>query len=145
MITTSTAFHQTVFPAIRYLDARAAIAWLENAFGVTRHVVYDAQDGSIAHAELEIAGNLIMIGSEKNDDSPLRSPKEVRAITGSVYVVLPDEASIEALFERARSVGAQILEAPYDTGYGSHDFRAYDPEGHLWSFGTYAPEVPADN
>jgi uncharacterized glyoxalase superfamily protein PhnB len=28
-----------------------------------------------------------------------------------------------------------------DTDYGSRDFAARDPEGHLWSFGTYAPTL----
>jgi uncharacterized glyoxalase superfamily protein PhnB len=32
--------------------------------------------------------------------------------------------------------------APHDTDYGSHDFMARDPEGHIWSFGTYRPEAP---
>ena len=27
-----------------------------------------------------------------------------------------------------------------DTDYGSRDFSARDPEGNVWSFGTYAPE-----
>jgi uncharacterized glyoxalase superfamily protein PhnB len=139
MNATSTTLRQTIFPAFRYLDARAAIAWLEKAFGAKPYVVYDAPDGSIAHAELEIAGNLVMIGSERGEQNPVRSPKEVKAITSSVYVVLPDAAAIDALFERAKVAGAQILSAPLDTDYGSHDCRIYDLEGHLWSFGTYAP------
>ena len=28
---------------------------------------------------------------------------------------------------------------PTDQDYGSRDFVARDPEGNLWSFGTYAP------
>ena len=26
-----------------------------------------------------------------------------------------------------------------DTDYGSRDFSVRDPEGNVWSFGTYAP------
>jgi uncharacterized glyoxalase superfamily protein PhnB len=26
-----------------------------------------------------------------------------------------------------------------DTDYGSRDFSARDPEGNLWTFGTYRP------
>jgi len=26
-----------------------------------------------------------------------------------------------------------------DTDYGSRDFAVRDPEGNIWSFGTYAP------
>jgi uncharacterized glyoxalase superfamily protein PhnB len=56
-------------------------------------------------------------------------------------VVVPE---IDALYERARAAGAEIVMAIRDTEYGSRDFAARDPEGHLWSFGTYAPELPAD-
>ena len=30
--------------------------------------------------------------------------------------------------------------APTDQDYGSRDFSARDPEGNIWSFGTYRPE-----
>ena len=137
--TTST---QTIFPAVRYADARAAIAWLQRAFGAEPHAVYDAPDGTVAHAELGIAGNLIMLGNSRDDDYPVRSPKEVNAVTGSFYVVLPDAAAVDALHARAAGAGAHITHPPHDTDYGSHDFRALDVEGHPWTFGTYKPESP---
>jgi uncharacterized glyoxalase superfamily protein PhnB len=28
-----------------------------------------------------------------------------------------------------------------DTDYGSREYTARDLEGHVWSFGTYRPEV----
>lgn len=28
-----------------------------------------------------------------------------------------------------------------DQDYGSRDYAAHDPEGNLWSFGTYRPGV----
>ncbi|MDQ6766932.1 MAG: VOC family protein [Candidatus Eremiobacteraeota bacterium] len=143
MTQVSIAAGQTIFPSFRYTDARAAIAWLEGAFGAQRHVVYDADDGTIAHAELLIAGNLIMIGNSRDDDYPVRSPKEVGAVTGGIYVVLSDAAAIDSLHTRAAAAGAKITRPPFDTDYGSHDFQALDLEGYPWNFGTYKPEVPA--
>jgi uncharacterized glyoxalase superfamily protein PhnB len=32
---------------------------------------------------------------------------------------------------------------PTDQEYGSRDFTVRDPEGNLWSFGTYAPALEA--
>jgi len=32
------------------------------------------------------------------------------------------------------------VEEPNTTDYGSHGFTARDPEGNLWSFGTYRGE-----
>ncbi|HMD01444.1 MAG TPA: VOC family protein [Candidatus Baltobacteraceae bacterium] len=132
-------FTQTLFPGIRYRDAREAIAWLEEAFGAEPHVVYDAPDGTVAHAELYVAGNLLMLGTSRDDDYPVRSPQEVNAVTAGIYVVLPDATAVDALFARAEAAGAPITHPPHDTDYGSHDFRALDLEGHPWTFGTYKP------
>jgi uncharacterized glyoxalase superfamily protein PhnB len=132
---------QTVYPAVRYVDARAAIAWLERAFGAKTHVVYDDSDGTVAHAEIAIAGNLIMLGNSREDGSGFRSPKETNGVTGSIYVALPDAAVVDALFALATAAGAKITQPVHDTDYGSHDFGALDIEGHPWSFGTYAPQA----
>ena len=54
--------------------------------------------------------------------------------TFGAYVVTDD---VDAVYERARAAGAEIIAEPHDTDYGSHDFAASDPEGNRWSFGTY--------
>jgi hypothetical protein len=41
-----------LIPSLRYKDAPAAIAWLEQTFGFERHAIYDGPDGTVAHAEL---------------------------------------------------------------------------------------------
>jgi uncharacterized glyoxalase superfamily protein PhnB len=132
---------QTIFPSMRYTDAHAAIAWLERAFGAQRNVVYDAPDGTVAHAQLLIAGNLIMLGNTRDDGYAVRSPKDAGVTTASVYVVLPDAAAVDAMYARAAAAGATV-DGPHDTDYGSHDFSATDLDGHLWSFGTYQPNGP---
>jgi uncharacterized glyoxalase superfamily protein PhnB len=47
---------------------------------------------------------------------------------------------VDALYERAKQAGAEITRELIDTDYGSRDFTARDPEGNLWSFGTYRGE-----
>ena len=50
----------------------------------------------------------------------------------------------DGLHDRALKAGATIIRALADTDYGSREFAARDPEGNLWSFGTYRGEpVPA--
>ena len=34
-----------------------------------------------------------------------------------------------------------LIFEPTDQDYGSRDYAARDPEGHVWSFGTYRPTV----
>jgi uncharacterized glyoxalase superfamily protein PhnB len=44
---------------------------------------------------------------------------------------------VDDLFERAVARGATAIRKPSDTDYGSRECAVRDPEGNLWSFGTY--------
>jgi uncharacterized glyoxalase superfamily protein PhnB len=55
-----------------------------------------------------------------------------------VYVALDE---VDELHARVREAGGEIALELTDTDYGSRDFTARDPEGNLWSFGTYRPEA----
>ncbi|MGX7676636.1 VOC family protein [Plantactinospora sp. DSM 117369] len=41
------------------------------------------------------------------------------------------------MYARAVAAGAEVVQEPRDTDYGSRDFLVRDPEGNRWSFGTY--------
>ena len=45
----------------------------------------------------------------------------------------------DAHHDRARAAGATIIRELQDQDYGSRDYSAKDPEGNIWSFGTYNP------
>ena len=45
----------------------------------------------------------------------------------------------DAHHERAVAAGAKLVRPLEDTGYGSREYSVRDPEGNLWSFGTYDP------
>jgi uncharacterized glyoxalase superfamily protein PhnB len=124
---------QTIFPALRYRDATAAIDWLEQAFGFERHAVHTGPDGRVHHAELSYAGNMIMLG-EASSGSDGRLEEDFGPAW--LYVVVDDP---DAHHERAVAAGAQIVRAMADEDYGSRGYTARDPEGNVWSFGTYAP------
>jgi uncharacterized glyoxalase superfamily protein PhnB len=129
----------TIIPALRYKDAPAAIEWLCNVLGCTKHAVYANEDGTIAHAELALGGGMIMLGSAKDDahGQRFRSPGEVGgAETRSAYVVVADA---DAVYARAQAAGAVIVREIQNTDYGSREFTLLDPEGHSWSLGTYDP------
>ena len=44
----------SIYAALRYRDAAAAIDWLERAFGFQTIARHEAPDGTIAHAELRL-------------------------------------------------------------------------------------------
>jgi uncharacterized glyoxalase superfamily protein PhnB len=128
---------QTIFPALRYRDAAAAIDWLERAFGFERHGVHNGADGTVAHAELRLGNAMIMLGTAREGDRGYASPPP----GGSALYVVVDE--VDALHERARAAGAEVGRGPVDTDYGSREVSVRDLEGNTWSFGTYQPWAAA--
>jgi uncharacterized glyoxalase superfamily protein PhnB len=140
MTTTQSTTLQSIYPSVRYNDAKAAIGWLKSALGFEEHEIYAGDDGSIVHAELKLGGNLIMLGSVK-DDAYGKSPKSLGGITGGIYIALESPKAVDASYDRAKAAGAEIVRELVDTDYGSHEFAVRDPEGHVWSFGTYRPQA----
>jgi uncharacterized glyoxalase superfamily protein PhnB len=55
-----------------------------------------------------------------------------------IYVAVEDA---DAHYEQAKAAGAEIVREIGDTDYGSREYTARDPEGNVWSFGTYRPAV----
>jgi uncharacterized glyoxalase superfamily protein PhnB len=139
---TATNTQQSIYPAVRYNDARAAIQWLTSVLGCTENVVYPGDGDSIAHAQLEIAGNLFMLGSVKPGDH-LRGPSKTDAIGSSIYIAFDGPDAVDALYKRVSAAGADIVRELQDMDYGSREFGVRDPEGHIWSFGTYKPQAGA--
>ncbi len=127
-----------IFPFLRYEDAPAAFEWLARAFGFEKQMLVPGPDGTIAHAQLRYGGSLIMIGSARDDVMHLKSPAEVGGATQGIYVHVDD---VDAHHDRAKAAGAEIIMELEDTDYGAREYMARDLEGHLWSFGTYAPDV----
>jgi uncharacterized glyoxalase superfamily protein PhnB len=131
-----TSVTQAVFPGLRYRDAPAAMDWLEAVLGFERRAVYAADDGAVHHAELAldgVEGAMVMLGSEPTEgDGRLAQG----AGGSSVYIVVSDP---DARWARAVAAGAEVARELRDEDYGSRGFSVRDPEGNLWSLGTYQP------
>jgi uncharacterized glyoxalase superfamily protein PhnB len=122
---------------LTYEDARAAVDWLEQAFGFERSSVHEGPNGRLAHAELRFGDGMVMLGSAGPNGFGLKTPKELGAVNQGVYVIVDE--GIDAHHERAVMAGAEIVREPNDTDYDSREYMARDLEGNLWSFGTYRP------
>jgi uncharacterized glyoxalase superfamily protein PhnB len=107
---------------------------LAKAFGFEVAACYTSDDGTfVEHAELRWPlGGGVMIGSER--DSP---DWPQRAGHSGAYVVTDDP---DALYERAIAAGATVVGEIRDEDYGGRGFSVRDPEGNLWSFGSYRGE-----
>jgi uncharacterized glyoxalase superfamily protein PhnB len=121
-----------IIPALRYRDARAAIEFLTSALGFEAGLVVGREDGGVGHAELQLGAGTVMLGSTGAGDD--RFDQTIGS--SSVYVVLEE---VDTHYEHARAAGAEIVREMADTDYGSREYTARDPEGNLWSFGTYWP------
>jgi len=114
-----------------YRDPRAALKWLEEAFGFEPTMVIVNEDGSIGHSEMRFGEGLIMVGREWDEHH--KSPASLEGVnTQSVHIQL--EKGLDAHCERARAAGAVITREPADQFYGDRAYAALDPEGHFWSF-----------
>ncbi len=116
-----------IYPFMRFADANAALEWLSRAFGFEENVVY--RNGNvIQHAQVALGPGIVMLGQG--------DPKDPTSC--GVYVAVED---VDAHYERAKAAGAEIIREIEDTDYESREYTARDPEGHVWSFGTYHPTV----
>ena len=70
---------QTIFPILRYTDARAAIRWLCATFGFTERFSVPETGEFVRHAQLSLGENVIMLGSTRQDG--LESPQALGAAT----------------------------------------------------------------
>lgn len=125
-----------IIPAMSYQDPDAAVPWLTEAFGLTEHNVYRDDAGHVGHAELRYGDDTIMISGPRDQGWLGGGTPDPLTSTISIYLVVDDP---QAHFEHAKAAGATIVRDLEHMDYGSHEYSARDPEGNLWSFGTYRP------
>ena len=132
---------RTLSSALSYQDPKAALHWLEAAFGFEQAMILVDAEGNVAHAEMTFGDSMVMIGAEW---SALRkSPKSIGGVcTQTVHVTLADD--IDGHCERARKAGAVIEQEPETQFYGDRTYRAIDPEGHVWTFSQTVHEMTSD-
>jgi uncharacterized glyoxalase superfamily protein PhnB len=128
------AAYPRVTPYLLYEDPEAALEWLAAAFGFRERFRNVGPDGWIDHAEMEIDDGVLMLAKPSAE---YRSPRALGGATALVHVYVDDVA---AHFERARAAGAVIRAKPVEKPYGTIQYSAVDPEGHLWLFSEQVRE-----
>jgi uncharacterized glyoxalase superfamily protein PhnB len=122
-----------VIPCLRYRDAPAAIVWLRDTLG------FDVQFVVPNEAQLTFGNSMIMLGSAFDSayGQLLKQPAETGGyVTQSAYLVVNDA---DHVYGRVLETGGRILLDIKDEDYGGRGFTCSDPEGHVWSIGTYDP------
>lgn len=128
-----------IIPALVYKDAAGAIEFLTDVFGFSVRARYDTDNGKVAHAELVLGDSMIMLGG--NCDSEYS--KHVHPPTGNggvntqgAYLVVDDPDDV---YHKVKANGGQIVIEIKDEDYGGRGFTCLDPEGIIWSVGSYDP------
>ena len=128
----------SLIPCVLYRDAPAAIAWLGEVFGLREQLRVPGEDGSVQHAQLVHGGGMLMLGTLKSGEygCNLRDPRQVGGNTQGIYLVLED---VDGVYARVQRAGGEILIPIKDEEYGGRGFTCRDPEGQMWSVGSYDP------
>jgi uncharacterized glyoxalase superfamily protein PhnB len=135
----------TILPQVPYQDIRAALAFLERAFGFreipTARLV--SADGVIGHAMVEFGDGVIGIGPHGHHGAI--SPKSGGIESQYISVYVDD---VDAHYQRAVAAGARIANGLRDYAWGDRPYEAHrtyealDLEGHRWRFHQWIREVP---
>jgi uncharacterized glyoxalase superfamily protein PhnB len=120
----------SVIPVLVYPDVRAAVAFLEDAFGFLERV----QIGEDHRSQLSFGDGAVIVGDVRHDRRPPRTGEETHSV-----VVRVDDA--RAHCEHAREHGATIRMEPTDFEYGERQYEAEDPFGHRWTFSETLRDV----
>lgn len=126
-----------VFPYLMVRDAKAAIAFYQQAFGATELYRLVEPSGRIGHGELQLGPAVLMVCDEYPEYGMV-GPQGVQ-FTGCTIHLHVDNA--DAMAERAVAAGATLLTPPTDQFYGERSCRLRDPFGHTWLLGHSIEKV----
>ena len=123
--------------AVVYRDPKAALKFLEAAFGFELFMLIEDDQGNLVHSEMRLGESALMVGYEWSDE--YKSPASIGGkVTQSIHIQI--ETDVDAHCRRAQAAGMEILMEPADQFYGARTYRCRDPEGHIW---TVAQNVKA--
>ena len=130
-----------ITPALCYVNPKAALDFLQRAFGFELDMLIEDEAGNLAHSQMAYGDGRIMVGNEWSADH--KSPRSIgNKCTQTVHIQLTED--VDAHCARARAAGAEIIAELETQFYGDRTYRARDPEGHIWTFGqtvqVVAPE-----
>ncbi|TGQ54225.1 glyoxalase [Mesorhizobium sp. M1C.F.Ca.ET.193.01.1.1] len=126
-----------IYPALRYANTARMIDWLCDAFGFEVRARYGEGD-IVHHAELTFGSSMIMLGTARDDDYGKMVGEPGGGGGKSIYIAV---GNADVAYARAKKAGAKIVQELVDRDYGSREFICLDPEGNVWSFGTYWPKA----
>lgn len=127
-----------IFPCFRCADAAVMIDWLVDVFGFRVDAKFVSGDGVVEHAQLALGPSLVMLGDARSEEYGRMLGTAGDAGGKSIYIAVGD---VDAVYGRALAAGTSIESPPGNRAYGSREFVCRDPEGNVWSIGSYWPSA----
>ena len=135
MQTNRSAPPATISPVLIYPDVRAAVAFLEAAFGFGERVRIG--DDHRAQMRAGVDGSFVVADVRRTQVAPSGG-----VVTQLIKFRVTD---VDAAFARARDAGARVLEEPQTHAYGERSCVVEDPAGHRWELTQTVRDVdPAE-
>jgi uncharacterized glyoxalase superfamily protein PhnB len=135
MLTNRSAPPATVTPVLIYPDVRAAVEWLQTAFGFEEKVrIGDAHRSQLAFGT---DGAVVVADVRRDKVAPSGG-----VVTQEIKLRVDD---VDAALARALEAGAQVREEPKTYEYGERSCLVEDPFGHRWELTQTVQDVdPAE-
>ena len=126
-MSTPSADYPVLAPYLTVKGAAKAIEFYKAAFGATERFRLTDKSGMIGHAEIAIAGCLVML----SDENPAwnKSPETLGG-TPVKFSLMVENA--DAAVAKAEAAGATVTMPPMDMFYGHRSGMVRDPFGHEW-------------
>jgi PhnB protein len=129
--------YKGLVPVLAVDDTAAAIDFYKRALGAKERMRLPGPDGKIAHAEIEIADTVVMLGDD-SEQRTIKSPDQLGGTSAAVFIYVED---VDAAVQQAVDAGAEITMPVDDMFWGDRYGKFTDPFGHEWHLATHTEDL----
>jgi PhnB protein len=131
--------YRRITPALVVRGAAKALEFYAEVFGATERMRFPGPDGTIVHAEIQVGDSVVIV----EDESPQMGTKAppLGGLDGSPSFLFIYVEDVDAVIERAVTLGSELKRPPQDQFYGDRDGYLIDPFGHGWTVATHVEDV----
>ena len=130
--------YHAVTPGLVVSDGNAAIEFYTKAFGAVERSRAPGSDGRLLHAEIQIAGSVVMLSDAFPEHGGSGAPQPDAKLPMSLHLFVEDA---DAAFARATEAGCTVTMPLMDAFWGDRYGRVRDPFGHTWAIATRKEEL----